>query len=423
MKNKILPALKRVGRTIWRSLSQNLGYKLLSVVLAMVMWSYVITSNPTITRDKWINNVEISLTGQSTLRDRGFAISTNTSALSSASVKVEVAQSSYGRVNSENVRVELDVSGIRQSGKQQVELTGVTAYGRAVEVVPESVELDVEMLDQRYVPVNVELVGQQADGKWYNVSRINPSQITVSGPASLVQQVTSAQVNMEVTDNVTSVVRAEPFVLLDASGNEMDSESLVCSTNSVNVGMDIYPTKVLNVSTDIAKVISGEPAEGYHVESIEVQPESIEVAAEQTLLDQLEELVPESIDVTGLTQSFSTRVSVSKLNDVKNLSSNQVNVTVHIVEEDTTKRFSNVPRTVVGVGEGLKARVEKTNLTVMVTGPYSVVQGLSRGDLIATVDVSGLKAGEYQLPVKVSVDNQPELTFECTPDTLTVTIE
>ena len=413
MKNKILPALKRVGRTIWRSLSQNLGYKLLSVVLAMVMWSYVITSNPTITRDKWINNVEISLTGQSTLRDRGFAISTDTSALSSASVKVEVAQSSYGRVNSENVRVELDVSGIRQSGKQQVELTGVTAYGRAVEVVPESVELDVELLDQRYVPVNVELVGEKAEGKWYNVSRINPSQITVSGPASLVQQVTSAQVNMEVTDNVTSVVRAEPFVLLDASGNEMDSESLVCSTNSVNVGMDIYPTKVLNVSTDIAKVISGEPAEGYHVESIEVQPESIEVA----------ELVPESIDVTGLTQSFSTRVSVSKLNDVKNLSSNQVNVTVHIVEEDTTKRFSNVPRTVVGVGEGLKARVEKTNLTVMVTGPYSVVQGLSRGDLIATVDVSGLKAGEYQLPVKVSVDNQPELTFECTPDTLTVTIE
>ena len=62
-------------------------------------------------------------------------------------------------------------------------------------------------------------------------------------------------------------------------------------------------------------------------------------------------------------------------------------------------------------------------MTVMVTGPYSVVQGLSRGDLIATVDVSGLKAGEYQLPVKVSVDNQPELTFECTPDTLTVTIE
>lgn len=94
------------------------------------------------------------------------------------------------------MRVELDVSGIRQSGKQQVELTGVTAYGRAVEVVPESVELDVEMLDQRYVPVNVELVGQQAEGKWYNVSRINPSQITVSGPASLVQQVTSAQVNM-----------------------------------------------------------------------------------------------------------------------------------------------------------------------------------------------------------------------------------
>lgn len=423
MKNKVFSALKRVGRTIWRSLSQNLGYKLLSIVLAMLMWSYVITSNPSITRDKWVNNVEISLTGQSALRDRGFAISTDTSALESARVKVEVAQSSYAQVNGENVRVELDVSGIRQSGKQQVKLSGVTAYGRAIQVIPESVELDVEMLDQRYVPVNVELVGEKAEGKWYNVSRINPSQITVSGPASLVQQVTSAQVSMEVTDNETSVVRAERFVLLDASGNEMDSETLVCSTNSVNVGMDIYPTKTISVSTDIAKVISGEPAEGYHVEKIEVQPESIEVAAEQSLLDQLVELVPEPIDVTGLTQSFSTRVSVSKLNDVKNLSSNQLNVTVHIVEEDVSKRFSNVPRTVIGLGEGLKARVEKTQLTVMVSGPYSIVQGLSRGDLIATVDVSGLKAGEYELPIKVSVDNRPELTFECSPGTLTVTIE
>lgn len=423
MKNKFFPAVKRVGRAIWRSLSQNLGYKLLSVVLAMLMWSYVITSNPTITRDKWVNNVEISLTGQSTLRDRGFAISTDTSALENARVKVEVSQASYSRVYDGNVRVELDVSGIRKNGKQQVKLTGVTTYGRAVQVIPESVELDVEMLDQRYVPVNVELVGNKAQGKWYNVSRLNPSQITVSGPASLVQQVASAQVNMEVTPNTTSVVRAERFVLLDASGNEMDSESLACSTNSINVGMDIYPTKKLNVSTDIAKVISGEPAEGYHVEKIEVQPESIEVAAEQSLLDQLVELVPESIDVTGLTQSFSTRVSVSKLRDVKNLSSNQLNVTVHIAEENVSKRFSNVPRTVVGLGEGLKARVEKTKLTVMVSGPYSVVQNLSRGDLIASVDVSGLKKGQYQLPVKVSVDNQPELTFECTPDKLTVNIE
>lgn len=423
MKNKFFPAVKRVGRTIWRILSQNLGYKLLSVVLAMLMWSYVITSNPAITRDKWVNNVEISLTGQSTLRDRGFAISTDTSALENARVKVEVSQASYSRVHDGNVRVELDVSGIRKNGRQQVKLTGVTTYGRAVQVIPESVELDVEMLDQRYVPVNVELVGNKAQGKWYNVSRLNPSQITVSGPASLVQQVASAQVNMEVTPNTTSVVRAERFVLLDASGNEMDSESLACSTNSINVGMDIYPTKKLSVSTDIAKVISGEPAEGYHVEKIEVQPESIEVAAEQSLLDQLVELVPESIDVTGLTQSFSTRVSVSKLRDVKNLSSNQLNVTVHIVEENVSKRFSNVPRTVVGLGEGLKARVEKTKLTIMVSGPYSVVQNLSRGDLIASVDVSGLKKGQYQLPVKVSVDNQPELTFECTPDKLTVTIE
>ena len=67
MKDKILTLLKRFFRAIWGSLSHNLGLKLLALLLAILLWSYVVSSNPSITRTKDINGLTAYLSNESTL--------------------------------------------------------------------------------------------------------------------------------------------------------------------------------------------------------------------------------------------------------------------------------------------------------------------------------------------------------------------
>ena len=62
--------LARIGKATWKLLSKNFGLKVLSLLLAILLWNYVISTNTSITRTKTLNGLTGYVTGQSTLRIR-----------------------------------------------------------------------------------------------------------------------------------------------------------------------------------------------------------------------------------------------------------------------------------------------------------------------------------------------------------------
>ena len=68
-------------RALLHAVSQNLGWKIFSLAAAILLWSYIVTSDPTITRDKAISDVEITVSGQSVLQSRDLALLTDPSVL------------------------------------------------------------------------------------------------------------------------------------------------------------------------------------------------------------------------------------------------------------------------------------------------------------------------------------------------------
>ena len=419
MKEKIKPIL----RALLHAVSQNLGWKIFSLVAAIVMWTYIIASDPTITRDKTLTGVEITTSGLTVLQSRDLALLTDLDELQDVRVRVEVPQASYSRVTSDTVRVELDLSQIRHTGRQEVQLTGISNYGEVVQITPSRLEVVVETLDQRNVPVNVELIGAKNDSKyWYNVSRINPSTLTVSGPSSVVQNISSARVSLDVTGANNSYNWTVAPELIDASGNVI-SQQLSKSSSSVSIGVSIYPVKHLKVVDAIETTTTGVILDGYKVVRVEVDPDVITVAGEAELLDELETLSFNPINITGRSQSFTTTVSLAKLNNIQHYSSEQVRVTIHIEEQLNSFTFKNVPLMVTGKDADLKATLSQDTISVKVTGLHSVFDTLMRGDIIARVNLEGLKPGKYSLPISVSVDNHPDLVFELEPPTVNVIIE
>ena len=60
---------------------------------------------------------------------------------------------------------------------------------------------------------------------------------------------------------------------------------------------------------------------------------------------------------------------------------------------------------------------------VLVTGPTSRVQALVESGVEAVVDVSGLSAGEYTLPITVDAELYPGLTLEFEPANVEVHLD
>lgn len=423
MKN-VLAIIKSALGKFWGVLAHNLGWKIVSIVCAMFLWSYIISVDSSITSIKTLANVEIATSGLTILQSRDLALLTDVSTLDPVHVRVETSQSYYSRVTNDTVRAELDLSQITKAGVQQVDLIGVTTYGKVVQVTPSSVEVTIENRGSRYVPVNVEFTGDVKSNLWYNITRTNPAQVLVSGPSSLLQSVASARVQIDVTGQTASYDRSAPLALLDAQGNEIGS-ALTASPSFIMMSIDVYPKAQLSVNHNIDTATVGTLSEGYEITGVDVQPETVTVAGEQSLLDELDELSFEPISVDGRTSSFTAISTINALRDIRYISSEQVTVTVYIAESTLTDSFQALPVSVRGKAAERTVTLSVDKADVRLSGPYSLVNKLEEGDVNVYVDVTGLEKGQYELPVSVAIDggDPSNLTVETDPTVVTVTIE
>lgn len=409
MKNK----LKQLGSYLWGICSRNVMLKILSFVFAILLWSYVISSDTSITRIKTISNLTGYVSGQASLEIYDLALLTDpTEALKDVTVQLQVPQASYSSARTENVQVMLDVSSVRTAGVQEIPLKATTSYGKVVSIYPSSLSLTFEPLDSRSIPVQAVLYDKDDDHYWYNVLRTNPQSITVSGASSLVQSISYAMCATTLEDRVSSFYTSQAIQLVDNEGNVVPSTMLNRSATTATLNIEIYPSKEMELSTAVEDVLAGQVADGYIIESVTLSPKNVTVAADAELLDNLDKLVITPIEIDSPNQSFTRRAQISGLSDFKYISSAEVYVSVQIVEETVSTWLNDVTVSVIGCGEGLTPSWQRGTISVHVTGPRSKVEAVAQSGLNAVVDLTGLEEGIHLVSIQLESDNYPSLTLE-----------
>lgn len=405
------------------SLTRRIWLKLLSIVLALIVWTYIINTTPSLTRSKYVSGLSVSISGSSVLNNYGLALASDTYAeyVSEIAATVDVSQSQFSKVTSKNIVVTLDISHIRSAGSHDVALNAVSAYGEVMKIYPGAITVVVENLDSRDVPIHAKLDGAQADEYWYSVrtDTINPQQISLSGPASIVQKVARAVAMVDVTGQTSSFRRAVMLNMLDTADGAINSRLLTKSASTCSVSVEVYPKKELDVSMDASQI---QVAEGYVIDGISFQPSTITVAAQSELLEDMVYLPLEiSDDLHPASKTFTTRLTVSGLSEFKYVSSTQVYMTVSISEIQETDSLSDVAIKTMGLMDGYTASVTPEAFSLQVTGPRSLIAQLTPKDVYAYVDLTDLGEGVYDLPIVIG--NNPELSYaSLTPSVAKVSI-
>ena len=76
-KNRVIASIVRVFKMLWTILSHNLGLKVLSLIMAVLLWNYVVSSNTSITRTKTLSGLTGYISGQTSLSTYGLAMLEN----------------------------------------------------------------------------------------------------------------------------------------------------------------------------------------------------------------------------------------------------------------------------------------------------------------------------------------------------------
>ena len=421
---------RELRRAISRILGSRAFLMALSLLTAVVFWSILVASDGTLTREKTFQNFAVSVTGESTLKSRGYIVMDDLDSLiSGVKLTVEVTQSNYSRVSGTSYNPHIDLTQVTGEGENVLNVAfSSQLYGPVVSCEPSSVRVNVERYITRRVPVVLETSGG-LPGYYLDSAKTDPTMLSVSGPQSLVSQVARAVASIDVSllsGERRSDRNSVQIRLQDAAGNTVESDLIEITNQTVLTDTVVVETELVpmrEVPLEVESLVTGEPAEGYELLEVTVSQESLLIAAADEVLDAITVLTTDQpLSIEGATQDVTGTVRLRRPTGIENTVPYDVTVTARIGEMTAQRTLRQVQVEVDGLDDSLRATLSREKQTVQLTGPYTFINGLSQSDVRLFVDVNGLGEGTHVVPVQISIDNAPEFACALSSPEITVTI-
>jgi YbbR domain-containing protein len=235
------------------------------------------------------------------------------------------------------------------------------------------------------LPTRLELVGDAPDvvdvrvrGSSGALSRI------ATGELVAILDLRSARPGQRLFHLVESDVRA-PFGI----------DVVQVTPSSISMRFEPSVTKVV----PIVPGVEGEPAPGFVVGTVTAAPATVEVLGPAGALESLTEAITEPVSVAGAAGPITETVTVGSPDPSVRLRSPQTaRVTVNVTAAPVEWTVAGV---VVQVRNATRpVQVVPRVVTVRVHGPRDA-RAESATDFDASVDVSGLRPGHFELPVRI----------------------
>ena len=347
-KRDIKQTLSLIRRGIRHLFLHNGWLKLIAILISVVLWAGLISQDESITRDKAFQGVKVTVTGQETMKNNGFIVTTDLNDLT-VDFTASVPQKQYDKVDASNYAIRLDLSRINKTGPQEIKIqpqmtsTSMNLYGAVKEssITPSTITVDVEdYIPRTQIPLMATFDDESPQNWQYIQTSCDPAVIDLKGPANIVGDVSRAIAHIYTDDIIWEEGQYSerfPFKLYTRYGQEVNTDNVSISSLStpidhVIVEYTIKPKK--NFSTEGIANIRGNPAKGYTITDITYTPETISIVDSSEVLNKMDELLIEdaTINVNGLKGSKVFPLKVMKPSDKSELNTETIMVSVVIDE-------------------------------------------------------------------------------------------
>jgi len=271
--------------------------------------------------------------------------------------------------------------------------------------------------------VTIDLLNQDSLDAKLNVDNValDTDKVVIKGADYQLKKAATVKALVDVTNIAkqevgTYTLKDVELKAYDKDGNAVDVEvvpATVEATVTITSPSKTVPVRIVPV---------GSVAFGQAISSISQSVNEVTVYGTSEALASLQ-YIPIEISVEGIKNKTDYNVEIEKPAGVRYMSANMVKATV-LLDTVTEKTIDGVRIDVKGLGEGLSAQghtAADTKISVTVKGTSSVVDSLKADDITATVDLTGLSAGEHK-GVAVSVSGS-DVRVEYTAKTKTVDID
>ena len=409
-----------------KKLGNNLGLKILSFVIAILVWLFVVNvNNPIGTKSFVISDVQllneayIDADGKMCMQDEQQV---------PIRVTIKAQRKILDRISLDDIRAVADLQQAVSLNTDPVMVPITVSCDRIlqdnIEVSPQNLSLHLEDKDTQEFVVNVTTNNTKPD-RGYEIGSLtsNPEKIKITGPTSLINKIDKVNASIDVDGATEDITTEKDVKIIDKNGEEFTDSDM----SYLNVSRVYVTAKLWKVQADvkIKAGYSGSPKSGYQVESVSTTPNVVSVAGSEEGLATLKEqnntiTIPDYVaDISDRDSDFEEKINISDyLPDGLKLtsdSSEDVFVRVNILPEGSN--VCEVPTKNIIVNdspEGMQVSFDTANIEIRVKKTSDDLADLTEGDIKVSIDLKGMSEGSYEVPVSIEIPKGYELVDEVT---------
>lgn len=189
-----------------------------------------------------------------------------------------------------------------------------------------------------------------------------------------------------------------------------DVDLVAYDTNGKVVDVEIVPKTVTaklevvspNKEIPIKVIPKGDLATGKSIKSTEVSISKVTVYGNEEVVDKIEYL-PVEIDVDGLSENKSYKVTLRKPSGITDISAKTLTVNV-VVDSSYSKDIPDISIATENLENGYKVQAlsaEDSKVVVAVKGSQDIVNSIDASSITAYIDLKGYGVGDHEVEVKV----------------------
>lgn len=395
----------------------NITIKIVSVLIAVIMWSYVMSEvNPIRTQE--FPGIKVNYLNQNSLSESGLQIMEPIEA--TISVKLTGRISDIKSINPNDIIAQVDLWGYSE-GLNRVPVEVKVPENVSLESTnPKYIQFKMDSIITKEHKVFLRTTGKTEDGYTLGEEDIRPSTVLIKGPRSWVNLVSKCVATVELTNITSDIKTSVPIRAVDDSGNEV--RGIEKEPNTVEIGIVMLRTKNISVEPRI----KGAPLDGYEITDIQISPANVMIKGRGEILKDIEFIETEPIDVEDISASKEVSANIVLPEGVELMgggSKTSVSVKVEkIVEKDIELNTNRL--TFINLNTRLYIDKESLpeTITLTVRGTESIITELDERDVTFYVDLSGLELGIHNVNIKTIIPDNVEL-ININPDTIQLNIK
>ncbi len=384
-----------------QKLLNNIGIKILSAIVAVVLWVLVVNVDDYMVT-KTISGIAVTVKNEDTITELNKVYELDGDG--TVAIVVKGPRSKVEGLTAQDFNATVDLSQLSLTNAVQVTVTPKKSALKGhltISCTTSQVSVKLENRKEVQLPITVVTEGSPAEGYAVIGKSTTPNMVTISGAESVVNRVKTVQVKVDVNNAAKDVSVVASLVYLNSDGEKVSQKRIQSNVEDVDATVEIVRTKEIpvNITTD------GEVAMGYAVKEVLYQPTKILVAGREDALKKIDALEIKGVRIAGFTKTEEIAVNISEyLPSGVLIADDSEQIMIQIVVEPVVSKDMMVSAgniSMKGLADGLKCAIIKIdNPAVTAKGLQDLLDKLILTDLDLHVDLTGYEPGEYAIPVQ-----------------------